>query len=194
MISRVTVLLPFVPEIDTTGTRRSASRIHAGGVVRASAIRSVQRVEQPLLGAGQLGGPRRRHVALGQGERGLGEDLRPLRAGHGNVTIQCPGSDERWTAQAAAALAVVGPQPADPGDDRGDRVRPVARRDRGAEPDEGVAPGIALAVPGPPPADGDLDLDHRLEPVDVRALEQAGLDQSHGPGRIATGRRRRLPP
>ena len=45
--------------------------------------------------------------------------------------------------------------------------------------------GIALAVPGPPPADGDLELDHRLEPVDVRAFEQAGLDQSHGPGRIA---------
>ena len=32
----------------------------------------------------------------------------------------------------------------------------------------------------------ELELDHRLEPVDVRALEQADLDQSHGPGRIAT--------
>ena len=34
VISRVTVLLPLVPEIDTIGTRRSASRIHVGGVVR----------------------------------------------------------------------------------------------------------------------------------------------------------------
>ena len=85
----------------------------------------------------------------------------------------------------AAALAVVGPQAPDPGDDRRDRIGPVAGRDVGAEADERVAPGIALAVPGPPPADGDLELDHRLEPVDIRTLEQAGLDQAHGPGRIA---------
>ena len=57
-----------------------------------------------------------------------------------------------------------------------------------------MATGIALAVPGPPPPDGDLQLDHRLQPVDVGSLEQADLDQSHGPGRIATRRPRRLAP
>ena len=56
-----------------------------------------------------------------------------------------------------------------------------------AEQDQGVATRVALAVPRAPPPDGDLDLDHRLEPVDVRSLEQADLDQSHGLGRIASG-------
>ncbi len=40
---RVTVLFPFVPEIDTMGTCRSASRIHDGDVTPASAIRAIQR-------------------------------------------------------------------------------------------------------------------------------------------------------
>jgi hypothetical protein len=40
VMSRVTVLLPFVPEIDTIGMRRSASRIQDGGVARALSIRS----------------------------------------------------------------------------------------------------------------------------------------------------------
>ena len=105
---------------------------------------------------------------------------------HGNVTIQWPGIRRAVDAQAAGPLAVVGAQAAEPGRERHDAVRPLARRDRRPEPDEGVALGVALAVPGPPPADGDLELDHRLQPVDVRSLEQAGLDQSHGPGRIAT--------
>ncbi len=35
---RVTVLLPLVPEIETIGIRRSASRIHDGGAVPAAAI------------------------------------------------------------------------------------------------------------------------------------------------------------
>ncbi len=85
----------------------------------------------------------------------------------------------------AAPLPVILAQPTDPGYDRRDRVRPVASRDPRAELDEGVAAGVTLSVPGPSPPDGDLDLHHRLEPVDVRAFEQAGLDQSHGPGRIA---------
>ncbi len=46
---------------------------------------------------------------------------------------------------------------------------------------------IALAVERPSAADGELQLDHRLEPVDVGSLEEAGLDQTHGPGRIASG-------
>ena len=40
---RVTVLLPFVPVIEIAVIRRSASRTQAGGVVRAAAIRSIQR-------------------------------------------------------------------------------------------------------------------------------------------------------
>ena len=92
-------------------------------------------------------------------------------------------------ADPAAALAVPGPQAADPGDQRRDAVGPVARRDHGPELDQRVPAGIALPVAGSTTPDGDLDLDHRLEPVDVRTLEQADLDQAHGPGRIA-GRQR----
>jgi hypothetical protein len=87
---------------------------------------------------------------------------------------------------ARATLAVVGAQSACPGDDRGDRVRPIPRRDSGAQLDEGVAPRVALAVPGPTPAHRHLDLHHRLKPVDVGPVQQADLDQSHRPGRIAT--------
>ena len=43
VISRVTVDLPLVPEIEMAGIRRSASRIQGGGVVRAAVILSVQR-------------------------------------------------------------------------------------------------------------------------------------------------------
>ena len=99
LISRVTVLLPLVPLIDTIGIRRSASRIHDGGVVLAASIRadhrSTSRVWEPV----------RRAV-------GAGETLRSVRAraastiarvrsapDHGKVTIQCPGSDDRWTAR-----------------------------------------------------------------------------------------------
>jgi hypothetical protein len=42
--SRETVDLPFVPEIEIAGTRRSALRIQGGGVVRAASMRSTQRV------------------------------------------------------------------------------------------------------------------------------------------------------
>ena len=90
--------------------------------------------------------------------------------------------------QPAAALAVVGAQPADPGDDGGDAVRPVAGGHRRPQVDQGVRSRVALPVPGPAPSDGDLELDHRLEPVDVGTFKEAGLDQAHGPGRIASRR------
>ena len=82
MISRVTVVLPFVPEIETAGTRRSASRIQDGGVVRASGDALRPASQEPFLGAGQSRGPRRRHVAIGQGDGGLGDQrgLAPLRS------------------------------------------------------------------------------------------------------------------
>ena len=47
---------------------------------------------------------------------------------------------------AAATLAVVGAQSANPGDDRRDGVRPVPRRDRCTELHERVPPRIALAA------------------------------------------------
>src|SRR6478736_665571 len=93
---------------------------------------------------------------------------------------------------AAAALPVIGTQPAHPADRGRDRVGPVADGDRRAEVDQGMASGVALPVPRPSAADRDLELDHRLQPVDVGAFEEAGLDQSHGPGRIARCRRPRL--
>ena len=61
---------------------------------------------------------------------------------------------------------------------------------RRGEPNQGVPLGLALAVPGPSPADADLDLDRRLEPVEIRTVEQADLDEAHGPARIPTARRR----
>ncbi len=98
VMSRVTVLLPFVPEIDTIGTRRSASRIHDGGVVPASAIRSVQRASSRSCAPVRW--------AVRDGETSRSERARAASAivrarsapRHGKVTIQCPGSDERWTA------------------------------------------------------------------------------------------------
>ena len=105
---------------------------------------------------------------------------------HGNVTIQWPGSDERWTATP--------PRPS-PWSTRSRRIQSTIRSTSPGHSRRGTAapslttacrPGLALAVPGPPPADGDLDLDHRRQPVDVRTLEQADLDQAHGPARIAS--------
>ena len=87
---------------------------------------------------------------------------------------------------ATAPLAVIDPEAPDPGDERVDFERPDPGRDLGPETDEEVTARTPDAVPRPPPPDRDLDLDHRLEPVDVRALEQADLDESHSPGRIAT--------
>ena len=157
-----------------------------GGVVRAASIRSVQRASSrscaPVSCAVRDGETSRSaRASAASVERPAPAPRRP-REGDDPV----PRVGRAMDGQAAAALAVVDPQPADPGDDRGDRD--PASRGPGRARRAGRARGarIALAVPGPAPADGDLELDHRLEPVDVRALEQADLDQSHGPGRIAS--------
>ena len=101
VISRVTVDLPLVPEIETIGTRRSASRIHVGGVVPAAAIRSLQRVESrswaPVNCAVRDGETSRSARAMAASVRTRARSS-PL---HGNVMIQWPGSDERWTARPA---------------------------------------------------------------------------------------------
>jgi hypothetical protein len=98
VMSRVTVDLPFVPEIEIAGMRRSASRIHDGGEVRAAAIRSVQRASS------RSWAPVSRAVRDGDTSRSARASAASaiVRARsspvHGKVRIQCPGSDERWTA------------------------------------------------------------------------------------------------
>ena len=87
-MSRVTVLLPFVPLIDTIGIVRSTSRIHGGGVVLASSIRLRQRSsERAWL-------PVSRAVRIGDTLRSVSASAASAIARarsapvHGNVTIQ----------------------------------------------------------------------------------------------------------
>ena len=97
-MSRVTVDLPLVPEIETAGTRRSASRIQDGGEVRAAAMRSDQRARcrswAPVSWEVRDGETSRSARAMAASVR-IRARSSPV---HGNVTIQWPGSDERWTA------------------------------------------------------------------------------------------------
>src|SRR5438132_14144988 len=88
---------------------------------------------------------------------------------------------------AATPLAVVVTEPTDPGDERVDRHRSLPSGDDGAEANERVPARTPLAVPGAASPDGNLQLDHRLEPVDVRALAQPNLDETHSPRRLACG-------
>ena len=48
VMSRVTVLLPFVPDTETIGMVRSTSRIHAGGEVPAASIAASTRARSRL--------------------------------------------------------------------------------------------------------------------------------------------------
>ncbi len=99
VMSRVTVDLPFVPEIDTTGMRRSASRIQVGGEVRAASMRSVQRVTSRCW-APVSWVVRDDDTSRSARARAASASVRARSSPvHGNVTIQCPGSDERWTAR-----------------------------------------------------------------------------------------------
>ncbi len=100
---RVTVDLPFVPVTETTGIRRTSSRIHEGGVERASAILASQRA-------------RARACAPVRCARGAGDTERDARSNaasamsrarsapcHGQVTVQWPVSDDRCTAHGPPA-------------------------------------------------------------------------------------------
>ena len=165
--------------------RRSASRIHAGGVVRASAIRAAQRAELALLGACQSRPARRRDVAVGERERGLGDGSRSLRTDPRERHDPVARVRRAVDGHPASPLAVVRAEAADPSHEPIHGERPLLGRDFGTEADEGMAARAALAVPGPAPPDGHLDLHHRLQPVDVRPLEQTDLDDAHGPRRIA---------
>jgi len=121
-----------------------------------------------------------------EGQRRFREGQRPFEPGPREGDDPVSGIRGAMDGQSAPAFTVLQPQPTDPRHDTRHVVRPLASRDVGAEPDERVAPRIALAVPGPPLADGHLEFDHRFQPVDIGALEQTRLHQSHGPGRIAS--------
>ena len=183
VIRRVTVDLPLVP-----GDRDDRHRAGPRRGSRTAGWRRPRRSAPPSARPGAAWVPVRR-------TRRAGETDRPARStaasaisrarsapDHGQVTTQRPASDARWTTARTRVLAVVGAQAAGPGDEIRHGVRPLADRDRRgrggpAEPSCG-RPG---SVPGARPADGDLDLDHRQQPVDVGALEQPDLDESHGP-------------
>src|SRR6478735_7533524 len=96
VIRRVTVLLPLVPVIDTTGSFRSLSRSHAGGVVPASSMRDVQRVSIRCCA--------------------------PPRPLDDPVTRVAGAMDLDGT----GLLAMIGTEPLQPGDERGDVVGPEA--------------------------------------------------------------------
>ena len=192
-IRRVVVVLPFVPLIETIGSRRSASRIHAGpGPVR-------------------LADPRERRARPGGACRGVSRSMAPAGmsrstsaraisaiavarspSAHGQTTIQCPGSDDRWTATPGrprrrdARGAAAGPS-------RRATRRAPGWRDRGTVAESRTSACRSgsrrpYQVRRRPIAD--LDLHRRLEPVQVRTVEEADLDEAHGPARIATARRR----
>ena len=101
VIRRVTVDLPLVPEMETIGIFRSASRIQVGGDAVASAMRSDQRVTR------RSWAPVRRAVREADTSRSARASAASVRIRarssprHGKVTIQCPGSDDRWTARPA---------------------------------------------------------------------------------------------
>ena len=96
VISRVVVDFPLVPEIEMMGIWRSALRIHGGGDVEARWIRSIQCIRRrswdPVRWA------RRAGVAARSVSATEASAIRRARSAptHGHVTIQCPGSDDRW--------------------------------------------------------------------------------------------------
>ena len=142
-------------------------------------------LDQPRPTAPQLRASSRGDPALREREGRFRDGRRPFGAS------PWPGGDpvarvgRAMDGHAADALVVFASEAPGPRHDPRNVVRPVAGRDPRRQPNERVGIGRPLAVPRPPPADGDLDLDRRLEPVDVRPLEQADLDQAHGPRRIA---------
>ena len=184
VMRRVTVDLPLVPVIETTGMRLASSRIHDGGVAEAAAIRSVQRATtlawvfvRRTLRAGETDRAARSQAASAMSRARSA----PL---HGQVTIQRPSSDARctshgpacspWSARRRRVQATRSATAS--GHSRAGAVRPRWTRAESA--------GRARPVPRPRPADRDVDLDHRHQPVDVGSLEQPDLDESHGPARI----------
>jgi glutamate carboxypeptidase len=74
----------------------------------------------------------------------------------------------------------------DPADEPPDRLRPLAPWHPSTQPHHAVRFRVPAAGPRASRPDPDLELHDRFEAVDIRAVEQPDLDESHGPGRIAT--------
>ena len=111
---------------------------------------------------------------------------------HGKVTIQWPGIRRAMDRDAANALAMV--RRAGVGPIRRSPRRAVATLAAGTSAPRRTSawrPGLRWPYQRPASSDRDLDLHDRLEPVDVRALEQTDLDQSHGVGQDSRRSRRR---
>ncbi len=142
--------------------------------------------QMPFLGTRQPRGPRRRHVPIGEGEGGLGQGERPFGPQPREGDDPVARVRRAMHREAGTSFTMLRPEAAQPGDDPRHRVRPVACGHVRAQVHERVPRRIALPVPGAPAPEGDFDLDHRLQPVDVGSFKQSCLDQSHGPGRIAS--------
>ena len=172
-IIRVTVLLPFVPEMETIGMRRAPSRTIVGPWAKAPAIRQAAATTsgwsegtplrvQPLLGRRAARPSRRASAPAPRRATGTRRPSGPGRRRGG-----------RATSSAGPFPAFLAEPPA-PAGEAGDRRRPTARRDVRPQPRGDALGGVALAVPGLLGAHGDLDLHRRLEAVEVRALPGGG--------------------
>ena len=192
VISRVTVLLPFVPLIDTIGMRRSASRSSVGGVVRAAV--------DPGLEPARAGAPARRSARAdraGDTPRSASWNAASAiscarsapRHGTSRSSGRDPTSDGRrgpprpspWS-RAQAAEPRRRARTTSPGQSRGGTgAREADERMRG----RGRA--APYQVRRRPTATSTFD--RRFEPIDVGTFEQPDLDEAHG----AAGYRRAGP-
>ncbi len=101
VMSRVTVLFPLVPLMLTIGVRRSVSRIQVGPAGDAVAIalvwRSRSRDCAPVSVARRAGETSRSASANAASAMARPRSTDAI----GQVTIQCPGSEVRWTTSPA---------------------------------------------------------------------------------------------
>ena len=161
----------------------------------ARTLRGRDPAAEPLIQASaarrEVSRSSRPDVTLDQRQRRLRDRLRPVaeepRPGQ-NPVPRVGGAMDRHGALGAVGMRAS--EPPDPVRQRRDAGRLRGPRHGDREPDEGVRLGLAPAVPGATPPDAHLDLGSRLEPVQVGSVEQADLDQAHGPARIATAPRR----
>ena len=192
--SRVTVDLPLVPviEIDRhppVGVADPGRRRGAGAARSAASQPATQR----CLGVGH---PDPCDPAatdrLARSTAASAISRARSAPAHGQVTIQRPVSDARWTSTGPSCSSWSARRRrvhATRSATASGHSRTGTRRPRWTSVPSSGRPG---ALPGPRPADRDLDLDHRHEPVDVGAFEQADLDETHDPDTIreATARAR----
>ena len=196
---RVVVVLPFVPLIETIGSRRSASRIQARPWAGCLADPRERPLDLADLPRRQLIGRPRRNIPLDEGERHLRDRRRPVaerptaRRRSSDPGRTTDGRPRRPSAPSGCAR-------------RRRRIHSASQATRAGWPDRGTVAdsrtracrsGSRRPYQRAPPADPDLDLHRRLEPVEIRTIEEADLDEAHGPARIPTARSRAtldLPP